>query len=114
MVHRQMLSLLLIACLAGQHGVCCLHAQETTDLKALVNSLVSKNSAPKIVRTGSEYKPFFDQAFDWDDQARVDKAVTSLAKHIEAAWPYVVGSLSDRRYCITYEAFESPMNYTGR
>ena len=76
---------------------------KAVDARALVEALASRNRPPKHV--GEEHYPIFDPKFDWEEDARVWRAIKSATDHAEEVWPELVKHLNDERYCVTYESF---------
>lgn len=80
------------------------------DGERLVDAIVSQNRPPSIVSKNEE--PVFPKEFRWADQDRVKLAIQQLVDHAEEAWPVLVQHLDDKRYCITYDAFDVPRNFS--
>jgi hypothetical protein len=72
------------------------------DYKALVDSLVSKNTAPELVRgtPGTQY-PVFPADYDWSEVQRIKKAIEVLIENGEEAWPQLIAGPADNRYSLT-------------
>jgi len=71
-----------------------------SDVRLMVESLASRNSAPKL-NGARDTHPTFDSEFDWEEYNRVWEAIPTLIKHAEASWPTLVKHLDDKRYSIT-------------
>lgn len=77
--------------------------QGGVDIRRMVEALANDNPPPKHV--GTRHKPIFAADFDWQQDARVWKAVEDLIPRAEEAWPELLSHLDDQRYCVTYKAF---------
>jgi hypothetical protein len=64
----------------------------------LIEALADDNPAPRI---GNDGEPVFEASFRWSEYDRANAAIESLALHAEEAWPALIRSFHDRRYCTT-------------
>lgn len=79
-----------------------------------VEAIASRNRPPELVvgHRNEPMKPVFPADYDWAEYYRVDKAVYSLARHAEEAWPELIAHLGDDRYSISYRGIEGGNNYS--
>jgi hypothetical protein len=69
----------------------------------MVEDLANRNNPPKLVEIYSDRLPLFPRDYDWDEQHRVQKALTELSKDTsEELWEELVRRSDDARYCLTY------------
>src|SRR5262249_23312501 len=72
-----------------------------------------KNSAPKIVTTGRDSLPVFDDSYDPAEQRRVKQALLDLNKSVgNELWPLLVKHFGDKRYALTFEGDFRAQNET--
>jgi hypothetical protein len=65
-----------------------------------IKAIESKNNFPIIVGHLVTARPLFDDAFDWEDQAKVSKAIRDLSFNTDRYWAHIAESLGNRRYSI--------------
>src|SRR5262245_41232525 len=74
------------------------------DYKKLAQSLKNRNKPPPM-KTPGDGKDFptavFPADFDWDEQARVLKAMKTLADNVDHCWPVLIDFLAVQDYCLT-------------
>jgi hypothetical protein len=85
------------------------------DAHGLVHALVSRNAAPRLIRSGGSSEAVFPASFDWAEYARTRRALRTLIEHAEDGWPEMVRHLDDGRYSTTVNeaiACDYALNWT--
>jgi hypothetical protein len=76
----------------------------------LFSDLASHNKAPQIVRIGDKIVPLFPEDYDWSDQDRVLREISSIARlNADLLWPKLF-KCRDTRYALTVSRDGVAMN----
>lgn len=71
-----------------------------------IDSLASKNTAPRLTRNNVIYEPSFARDYDWKDQRRVLKELNALAQCDDPElWDILIAHGEDQRYSFTARRF---------
>jgi hypothetical protein len=71
-----------------------------------IDSLASKNTAPRLTRNNVIYEPSFPHDYDWKDQERVLEALNALAQCSDPElWDILIAHGDDQRYSFTARRF---------
>lgn len=75
---------------------------DETEAEKLVASFANENPLPKLFGERRERKAVFPRNYDWEEQARVVKAVQNVLKVADEAWPALIDHLEDEEFCLVY------------
>lgn len=103
--------LFLQVCWTTERDVIRINAQDLPLRNRVVDPLVSNNKAPSL--PGVRSTPSFGERYDWAEQERVWRIVSTTFKSAADNWDEIVAGMARPEYCVTVRTFNgSKYNWT--